>query len=275
MEMRRSPSFLKRIFTLKNFLFLFILMVLLLAIAVLMDYVVMPFYTKHGKEYELPDVTDRPIEEAIHVLDSSGFKPLIQDSVYDETISPGFVIQQNPSPFSLVKDGRRVYLVVSIGEKPIFIPQLVGLTPQDAEFRLKEQALRLSQTFYEFSDFYPRGVVINQSIPAGRQVRKNQRVNITVSLGTAPTSLVIPNLVGQSLETAESELEAIDVRIGTIKYAYRPKLVPGTILRQSVSAGTNASKVEEMHLLVSSDIPPPEETEEDTLIPEMEVPDVN
>jgi beta-lactam-binding protein with PASTA domain len=275
MEMRKSSSFLRRLFTLKNFLFLFILMLFLLAFAVLMDYVVMPFYTKHGKEYELPDVTDRPIEEAMEILDADGFKPLIQDSVYDETISPGYVIQQNPLPFSLVKDGRRVYLVVSIGEKPIFIPQLVGLTPQDAQFRLREQSLRLNQTFYEFSDFYPRGVVINQSIPAGKQVRKNRRVNITVSLGTAPTSLVIPNLVGQSLETAEKELEAINVRIGTIKYAYRPKLVPGTILRQSVSAGANAARVEELHLLVSSDVPPPEEAAEDTVIPQMEAPNVN
>ena len=275
MEMRKSPSFFRRLFTLKNFLLLFILMLFLLAFAVLMDYVVMPFYTKHGKEYELPDVTDRPIEEAMEILEADDFIPLIQDSVYDETISPGYVIQQNPLPFSLVKDGRRVYLVVSIGEKPIFIPQLVGLTPQDAQFRLRDQSLRLNQTFYEFSDFYPRGVVINQSIPAGNQVRKNQRVNITVSLGTAPTSLVIPNLVGQSLETAEKELEAINVRIGTIKYAYRPKLVPGTILRQSVSAGANAARVEELHLLVSSDVPPPEETVEDTVIPQMEAPDVN
>ena len=160
-----------------------LLMVLILAFAVLMDYVVMPYYTKHGKEFELPDVTDRPIEEAIESLELDGFKPLIQDSVYDETISPGSVIQQNPLPFSRVKEGRRVYLVVSIGEKPIYIPQLIGLTPQDAEFRLREQSLRLNQTFYEFSDFYPRGVVINQSIPAGQQFHTQFPMRAAVHLG--------------------------------------------------------------------------------------------
>ena len=275
METHKQTSLIKRIFTVKNFLRLFIIFLIFLGFVLLMDYVLMPLYTKHGNEYELPDVTDQPYEEAVEILENEGFEPLVQDSVYDETISPGFVIQQNPLPYSRVKQGRRVYLVVSIGEKPLYIPQLIGLTPQDAEFRLKEQSLTLNKTFYEFSEFYPRGVVINQSIPVGEQVRKNQRVNITVSLGTAPTSLEIPNLVGQSLETAESELEAINVRIGTIKYAYRPKLVPGTILRQSVAAGMNASRVDSVSLLVSSDIPPPEETPEDTLIPLQEETDVN
>ena len=262
----QHPSLLKKIFNLKNTFIALILLFCFVIIALLMDFIVMPWYTKHGKEFELPDVTDRKIEEAMEVLKEADFKPLIQDSVYDEQFSPGSVIQQNPAPFSQVKKGRRVYLIVSIGEKPRFVPHLIGLTPQDAEFRLKEQALKLNQVFYEFSDFYPRGVVINQSIPAEEQVKKNRRVNITVSLGVAPTSLEIPNLVGKSLDTAEKELEAIDVRIGTVKFAFRPKLVPGTILRQSISPGNNATNVDSLNLLVSTDQPPPEELIEDTVI---------
>jgi len=262
----RNTSLFQRIFSRKNILIAFILLIIFMTIALLMDFIVMPWYTKLGDEYELPDVTDQRIEDAMQILDEAEFIPLIQDSVYDEQFPPGTVIQQNPLPFSQVKKGRRVYLIVSIGEKPHYIPQLIGLTPQDAEFRLKEQSLRLNQVFYEFSDFYPRGVVINQSIPAGEEVNKNQRVNITVSLGVAPTSLEIPNLVGKSLETAEKELEAINVRLGTIKFTYRPKLVPGTILRQSLSPGTSAAKIDSLNLLVSTDQPPPEESKEDTVI---------
>ena len=262
----RSSSLLKKIFTVKNLFISLILLFSFIIITLLMDFLIMPWYTKLGEEYELPDVTDRKIEEAMQILEAADFKPLVQDSVYDEQFSPGSVIQQNPVPFSLVKKGRRVYLIVSMGEKPRYVPQLIGLTPQDAEFRLKEQALKLNQVFYEFSDFYPRGVVINQSIPAGRQVKRNKRVNITVSLGVAPTSLEVPNLLGKSLDTAEKELEAIDVRIGMVKFAYRPKLVPGTILRQSISPGTRATNVDSLNLLVSTDQPPPEKLIEDTLI---------
>jgi len=167
-----SPSsYIKKIFNVKNSLIGLILLFSIVIITLLMDFIVMPWYTKHGEEYEMPDVTDRTIEEAIQILEEANFKPLVQDSVYDEQFSPGSVIQQNPVPFSQVKKGRRVYLIVSIGEKPRYVPPLIGLTPQDAEFRLREQALKLNQIFYEFSDFYPRGVVINQSIPAGEQVK--------------------------------------------------------------------------------------------------------
>lgn len=261
----QKPIF-KRLFSLKNLIIFFLFLLFFLLLILFMDYMVMPLYTKHGEEFELPDVTDKTIQVALETLDGNGFNPIIKDSVYDEHFSPGSVIQQNPLPYSRVKKGRRVYLVVSIGEKPIFVPRLIGLTPQDAEFRLKEENLRLNRTIYEFSDFFPRGVVINQSIPAGEEVEKHKRINITVSLGPAPTSLEIPNLIGKSIQTAEKELDVLGVRIGLIKYSYRPKLVPGTILNQSISAGTNAARVDSINLLVSSDEPPLEpESGEDSL----------
>ena len=230
----------------------------------LMDNIIMPLYTKHGKEYELPDVTARPVQEAIETLKADGFQPIIQDSTYDEQFPPGTVVQQNPLPYSLVKKGRRVYLTISIGEKPRFMPRLIDLTPQDARFLLEENGLQLNNVIYEFSELHPKGVVINQSIPPGEAVKKNQRVNITVSLGPPPTSLEIPNLVGKSLESARKELDAVGVSVGKIKYVYRPNLVPGTVINQSVSAGTNATKVDSVNLVVSTDQPPQEEESVDT-----------
>lgn len=266
MEYKISPSVKEKVLTKKFFKKLLLVFSILCGLLLLMDFVIMPLYTKHGWEYELPDVTDRPVTEAMEILDSCGFVPLIKDSVYDEKFSPGSVIQQNPLPFSKVKSGRRVYLIVSIGEKPRYVPALIGLTPQDAEFRLREQELNLNQIFYEFSDFYPRGVVISQSLPAGEIAQKHQSVNITVSLGVAPTTFEIPNLVGKSLDTAEKELEAIGVKIAKVKYSYRPQLVPGTVLNQSIDAGTSAAKIESISILVSTDQPPPEESKEDTTL---------
>jgi len=266
MEQKISSYMKEKVFTKKFYKRVLLGVIILFGLLFLMDFVVMPLYTKHNREYELPDVTDRPVNEAMEILDSCGFVPLIKDSVYDEKFSPGSIIQQNPLPFSKVKSGRRVYLIVSIGEKPIYIPALIGLTPQDAEFRLREQELNLNQVFYEFSDFYPRGVVISQSLPAGEVAQKNQRINITVSLGVAPTTFEIPNLVGKSLDTAEKELEAIGVKIAKVKYSYRPQLVPGTVLNQSLEAGSSAVKVESISLLVSTDQPVSEETNQDTVI---------
>jgi serine/threonine-protein kinase len=236
---------------LKSLLY-FIIFVLIVA---LFDKVIMPFYTKHGKEYELPDVSEMPLSEAIDVLKEDGFDPVVKESVYDANYGPGMIIRQNPSPFTMVKKGRRIYLVVSIGEKPVYMPNLIGLTPKDAEFRLKEETLTLNRVIYEFSEFYPNGVVINQSTPAGNNVDRNQGVNITVSLGTPPSKQELPSLVGKSYVRVRKELEVIGVKKITTRLQYRPDLVPGTVVRQSVSAGTPLEKIESIDLVISTDRP--------------------
>jgi beta-lactam-binding protein with PASTA domain len=247
---------------LRKILFIFIGFILFI---ILMDQLVMPLYTKHGKEYELPDVTEKSLTEAVDLLESEGFNPVIADSVYDANYAPGVVIRQNPLPFTTVKKGRRIYLVTSIGEKPIYMPNLIGATLKDAEFRLKDFSLTLNRTIYEFSEFYPNGVVINQSVPAGESIERNQRINITVSLGPPPTSQEVPNLVGKSMTYVRKELEAIGVKIGEVKYQYRPNLVPETVVAQSVSAGTPAAKVDSINITISTDQPiekPEEQTGE-------------
>ncbi|HFE64033.1 MAG TPA: PASTA domain-containing protein [Caldithrix sp.] len=251
----KSKSLFRRIFHRRLVIKLIIFFIGLILFTLLMDLVVMPFYTKHGKELELPDVTDVPKDEAFEILEAEGFRPILQDTVYNEQFAPGIIVQQNPLPFSRVKRGRRVYLVMSIGEKPRYVPKLIGLTPQDAEFRLREEGLRLKNKYYDFSPFYMKGVVINQSVPPGEIARKNQNINITISLGPAPTSQNIPNLVGKSLSSAQKELEAVGVRVGIVKYMYRSNLVPGTVLNQSVSAGQKAIMADSVNLIVSTDQP--------------------
>lgn len=240
-----------RKFLLKS-LYIFIGLVIFVG---LLDKLVMPWYTKHGEEYELIDVTTRPLPEAIEVLKDEGFNPVVVDSVYDVNYSPGVVVRQNPLPFTRVKKGRRIYLVVSISDKPIYMPNLIGATVKDAEFRLKDHSLELNRIIYDFSEFYASGVVINQSAPAGESVERNQKINLTVSLGPPPASMEVPTLVGKSLIHVRKELEAIGVAIGEIKYQYRPNLVPETVVAQSVPAGTAVARVDSINITVSTDKP--------------------
>jgi beta-lactam-binding protein with PASTA domain len=246
---------------LRKLLFIFIGFIIFIWI---MDQLIMPWYTKHGDEYELPDVTEQPVPEAVDLLESEGFDPRVVDSVYDANYAPGVVVRQSPLPYTTVKKGRRIYLVVSIGEKPIYMPSLIGATVKDAEFQLTDRALRLNRVIYEFSEFYPNGVVINQSVPAGNNVERNQKINVTVSLGPPPASKEVPNLVGKSLTYVRKELETIGIPIGQIKYQYRPNLVPETVVGQSISAGTPAAKVDSIDVTISTDKPikKPEKEEE-------------
>lgn len=222
----------------------------------LLDSVIMPWYTRLGDEYELPDVTEKPVEAAKEILDENGFIPIIQDSVYHAFYPPGTVTRQNPTSYSTVKRGRRVYLIVSAGAKPVYMPNLIAETLTNAELKLREVGLRLGAVYRDYSAQYPyRGVVINQSVQPGERVLADTPINLTISLGPPPSSLNVPNLAGKSLESAVQELAALGIASDQIiqKYRFRPNLVPNTVIAQSAPPGTPVSEVGVIELTVSTD----------------------
>ncbi len=223
----------------------------------LMDQVVMPLYVKLGDEIELPDVIEMNVQEAQQLLQQRGFNVIIQDSLYDANQPVGTVIDQNPYPYATVKEGRRVYLTVSIGEKPIIMPKLFGLSPRDAELILKSYNLKLNSKIYAYSDIYPEGIVIGQSYPQGQEVKSGQAIDITISLGKMQEKITVPALVGKSLQAAKEKLKILKIPIGEITFEERDNILPETVLGQSLPAGHEPADGEVIDLVVSKE-PVPE-----------------
>ena len=230
-------------------LFLFFLAFIILVL--LMDNLVMPWYTHHGQKKEMPDVIEKNINEAIRILENQKFNVIIADSVYDEHFQVGSVVEQMPLPYSTVKMGRNVYLKVSIGEKPIIMPNLFSLSPRDAELKLKSYGLELETIMYAYNDLYPEGAVIAQSYPQGQRIKKGSSVRITVSLGEMPSQKTIPQLVGRSLSAARRQLELLGVSEISVQYEENENILPLTVMDQSLEAGHPIEEDTKIELTVS------------------------
>ena len=231
---------------------LFIVILVLAAAAVLMDKVVMPMYVHLGDETEMPDVVDKPLEEATQFLEKQGFKVVVSDSIYSGNYDVGTVVKQMPLPYSVVKQGRNVYLTVSIGEKPIIMPNLFGKPQREAEMLLKSYGLNLKRVYYAYSDNFPyKGVVISQSYPQGQKVKKEIPITITVSKGPVPKQKLIPKLIGKSLQNAKETLFDLNVNISKIEYTLDDKYLPGTIVAQSPKEGTPIKDDTSVELIVT------------------------
>ncbi len=228
-----SLAWLKRL-RWKYLLWAFYFFVGFVAFVLLFDKVIMPLYTKHGQEIIMPDVTGLPLEEAQKKLESKGFRPIIDKEVYSNQYPAGVVISQNPMPESVVKTGRRTYLTVSKGAKWVQVPRLIGGSERDAELKLRQKNLIPGEKSYEFSSFYPKGVVIAQSVPVGDSVTVGDTVNFVVSLGEIPENLKVPNLVGKSLKEARETLVKLGLRVGMVTYQVNNDLLPETVIQQSV-----------------------------------------
>ena len=68
-------------------LILLALMALIYATLIFLD-----FFTEHGKFKIVPNIKQMPLNEAIQVIKSEGFKYEITDSIYNDTFKPGTVV---------------------------------------------------------------------------------------------------------------------------------------------------------------------------------------
>lgn len=70
-------------------------------------------FTRHGEWETVPEVENMSFTNAINILHDNGFRTDIRDSIYNEEITPGFVVEQFPKPGSKVKPGRKVFLYIN------------------------------------------------------------------------------------------------------------------------------------------------------------------
>ena len=213
---------------------------------------IMPAYTKHGQALPVPDVTRMRFEDAREILESNKLRIIRSEERYDSSFPEGYVIEQTPRAGSLVKTGRRVYVILSRGPRRFAMPRLVDRSERDAKLMLAKNGLVIGEKSYEYSNHYPEGVVIHQSIAPGVQVQMGTKVDITLSLGPVPDQFVVPSLEGRTLDDARDLLARSGLKLGLIRYKVVPELLPETVLKQSIEAGTTVNKDEVIDLVVSA-----------------------
>ena len=90
---------------------LIIMLVAVIGIAIV--FLSLNIFTKHGEWDIVPPVEDMSYTEAIKILHENGFRTDIRDSIYNEEIKPGYVVEQFPKSGSKVKPGRKIFLYIN------------------------------------------------------------------------------------------------------------------------------------------------------------------
>jgi serine/threonine-protein kinase len=116
---------------------------------------------------------------------------------------------------------------------------------------LNENNLKLGSVKYEIDNYYPENVVSQQSIPENNQVISGESIDLTVSLGIEPTEFIVPNLVGKSLNDAKIAIKKAGLTLGDIEYQQTEKVLPNTVLDQSLEPKLEVSKHDTIGLVIS------------------------
>ena len=119
-------------------------------------------------------------------------------------------------------------------------PDVIGRSPREASIVADSLGLVVDfgKNKYRHSNKYPEGVVLNQSPEPGVELRRDDELTLTVSLGRVPTEIVAPDLVGRKLDNIGIVLAKYNLRLGHVNRYPDSTLPPGTVLTQKPLPGT-------------------------------------
>ena len=206
-----------------------------------------PGTTTISDESAVPDVVGWEEDDAVAALEEAGFVVEVETEPSPE-VERGLVTGTDPAAGSMLRPGTTVTLAVSSGPEITDVPNLTGMTAQEAQEALDDAGLLLnSQVNEERSDSVEAGRVLSQNPAAGSQISKGTPVSITVSAG--PNLITVPSLRGMQLEEAQATLGSLNL---TAEVTYLDSASPeGQVLRV-IDAGAQVAPGSTVTLEVSN-----------------------
>lgn len=160
----------------------------------------------------VPNVVGKPVEVAETTLKKLDLKVSV-DEIASDDVPAGQVISQTPAAGTNVKARRIIHLTVSKGGSAMLIPDLKGLTLEQAKERLDKLGLTLGAVENGNDPDKPSNVIISQSPDSGSKATKGTRVNIVINMKQKTS---VPNVIGMSLSDARNTLLSRKLSVGTI-----------------------------------------------------------
>jgi eukaryotic-like serine/threonine-protein kinase len=120
------------------------------------------------------------------------------------------VLGQTPLPGAVEPRGTKIVLDVSQGQRTTTVPQIVGMTRQQAELALQSAGLDAGDVTQRESPL-PRGQVLSSSPGPGQKTSLPSEVSFVVSGG--PSKLAVPDVTGQTYASAVQLLTQVGFRV--------------------------------------------------------------
>jgi eukaryotic-like serine/threonine-protein kinase len=156
---------------------------------------------------DLPTLVGRTADEAMIALQDRQLVGRIVRK-FDETASKNVVMATQPASGSVPRDSE-VVLTVSDGPEPRTVPNVSGMTPEDAAKALPDGLT--STVVEEPSETVPKGIVIAANYKPGSKLPRGSALRFRVSSG--PALIDIPATKGLSPATAAERLRSAGLEV--------------------------------------------------------------
>ncbi|HFU4501522.1 TPA: PASTA domain-containing protein [Streptococcus suis] len=183
---------------------------------------------------EVPNVSDLTLEAAKLKLEKAGFVVGTVNQEQTTNKPEGIVLRTNPQAGSKKAKGETIHIIVTSKALPS-LSNLVGETSEEAAEILRSMGATV-EIKLENSQQVPSGSVIKSDPPEGTKIEKGSKVTLYVSNGSPQKS--VPNLVGQSEDTAKQLLQGEGFAVGATNREYHSSIEAGKVIRVDPPVGT-------------------------------------
>lgn len=177
-------------------------------------------------------------------------------------LADGETVDINGESDAQVKEDAVITLRIASGGQAAasdgeIVPDLSGMTQQDAYIQLKQSGLFLEKEAVEHRIDVPRGQIIGQNPAAGEAIGAEGIVKVTISTG--PRKITVIAVDNMAQEEARQALEDLGL---TVEMAsdYSDTVENGRVMSQNIEAGTSVDEGSTITLTVSQGTRPVQET---------------
>jgi beta-lactam-binding protein with PASTA domain/predicted Ser/Thr protein kinase len=160
---------------------------------------------------EVPEVVGLPEAEARAAIERAGFQVGSVSQQPSGDAAPGLVIDQDPDPGARLRRGESVSIVVSSGKPRVQVPELEGLTEEDARNQLLRVGL-VPKVDYTCETQQNDNRVLDQNPDAGAEVEEGSQVTVVVN-----DTRTVPGVIGESEEDAVDRLQEAGFRVVVVE----------------------------------------------------------
>lgn len=129
------------------------------------------------------------------------------------------------------------------------MPNFVGMTLENAKLEAAGKEINIEVKEETFNDEYESGVIYYQSKEAGKSFKKNETVEVSVSLGHQTGEM--PDLLYSTEDEAAKAVKGLVGAEADIKYVYDDTIPEGLVCSQLPDAGTEINSSTKVILTIS------------------------
>ncbi|HEY9313570.1 Stk1 family PASTA domain-containing Ser/Thr kinase [Williamsia sp.] len=218
----------------------------LLAIVAVTLLLIRPWGSDETPQISIPRVSDMSAADARAELETLGFRVNQLDEP-SATVAQGAPTRTTPGEGVSADKGSTVTLYISAGPQRQQVPDVKGLTLEAATTQLNSVGFGNVRSVEVSSTADLEGKVVGTT-PAAKST-ETVTTQITIQVGTGPRRVTVPDLTGQRLEQARTNLTQLGLEISPIEAD--SELPAGTVISTSPNSGEEVDEGSIVQVTVS------------------------